>query len=189
MARRRRRQQQNITATPFILLLGAALALGIYQSQEHLILMASILLAILLLAGIGIFLFHRARQEKLRRSGIAEIDVMDGLEFERYLQLLLSRKGFSQVVLTATYDLGVDLVARKDGHVWAIQAKRYKGIVGLDSVRQVVAAKNHYKCDKAMVITNSYFTRNAQIIAKSTDCVLVNRDGLIDLILREDRAR
>lgn len=179
----RRKKQQDVDVIPVIVLLVFGLVFAIYQSQYNLILMTSGLLALIAFVGLGMFLIHRRRLERLSRSGIAEIDIMGGIEFERFLQLLLTRRGFTHVTLTNAYDLGVDLVARKSGITWAIQAKRYKGTVGLDAVRQVVAAKNHYKCDKAMVITNSYFTKNAQTIAASTDCLLIDREGLIHLIL------
>lgn len=181
----RRRKQQNLEITPFVVLLIVGLGFGIYQSQESVILITSLALLVLVVVGLCIFLVNMAKKERLRRSGIEEIDAMSGLEFEKYLQVLLSNSGFTNVKLTSYYDLGVDLVAHKDGAIWAIQAKKYKGAVGLDAVRQVVAAKGHYKCDRAMVITNSYFTKNAQTIAESTDCVLVDRDRLIRLILAQ----
>lgn len=181
----RRKQQQNIEVFPVLILLLFGLGFGIYNSQANLVIITSVLFIVASLIGLAIFLIDRAKKEKLRQSGIAEIDLMSGLDFERYLQLLLIQKGFTNVSLTTTYDLGVDLIAHKDGHAWAIQAKRYKGTVGLDSVRQVVAAMKHYKCDKAMVITNSYFTKNAQVIAASTNCLLIDRDSLINLILKK----
>lgn len=185
MARRRRRQT-NVEIIPFIVLLLFGLIFTISQSQFKLAFIIGTILFVILLIGVVRLLIQKSRQEKLSRSGIAEIDRMSGLDFEKYLQALLLRRGYTQVRLTTTYDLGVDLVAQKDGYSWAIQAKRYSGTVGLDAIRQVIAAKNHYKCDKAMVITNSYFTKNAQTIASSTDCVLVDRTNLIDLILKTD---
>lgn len=164
-------------------LLIVALGFSLYQSQDGLAVLASIMLAIVLAIGVILFLLKRHQRARLLRSGIAEIDQMTGLEFERYLQLLLTRRGYTDISLTSVYDLGTDLLAKKDGIRWAIQAKRYKGAVGLDSVRQVVASKEHYKCDKAMVITNSHFTKNARTIAESTGCVLIDREMLIQAIL------
>lgn len=181
----RRRKQQTIEITPFVILLIIGLGFGIYQSQESVILITSLSLLVLVVIGLSIFLVKMLHKERWKRSGIEDIDNMSGIGFEKYLQVLLSSSGFTHVKLTSYYDLGVDLVARKDGITWAIQAKKYKGVVGLDAVRQVVAAKGHYKCDRAMVITNSYFTKNAKTIAESTDCVLVDRDALIRLILAQ----
>lgn len=183
---RRRKQQKDLEIAPLIVLLLLGLGIAINQSQSGLALILGGVLVVFLLVSLVVLLVARAKRERLSRSGIAEIDEMSGLVFEKYLQALLVRRGYAHVTLTMTYDLGVDLIAQKDGYTWAIQAKRYKGAVGLDAIRQVVTAKNHYHCDKAMVITNSYFTRNAQTIANSTDCTLVDRAALIDLILAED---
>lgn len=108
---------------------------------------------------------------------------MSGLDFEKYIMQLLERHGYKHVRLTGYYDLGIDIIAEKDNEIWGIQAKRYKGTVGLDAVRQAVAAREHYKCTRSMVITNSYFTRNAKIIAESVGCKLIDREILIAQIL------
>lgn len=55
--------------------------------------------------------------------------------------------------LTEHYDLGVDIVARKDGVTWGVQVKHYSGLVGINAVRQVVVALKMYGCDRAMVVT------------------------------------
>ena len=163
------------------------LGLSVNYDQAHVIVF--FVLAILLAVSIMAFAFIREKRKKdrLARSGIDEIDEMSGLEFEKYLQLLLIRKGYEKVKLTDNYDLGVDITAEKNGVTWGIQAKRYKSAVGLDAVRQVVAAATHYKCEKTMVITNSYFTPNTVTIADSVGCVLVDRTKLVELILSSDR--
>ena len=86
---------------------------------------------------------HLRKQAKLQKSGIHEIDIMSGLEFEKYLKLLLEQHDYSRVRLTGYYDLSIDIIAEKDNEIWGIQAKRYKGTVGLDAVRQAVAAREH----------------------------------------------
>jgi restriction system protein len=51
-------------------------------------------------------------------------------------------------------------------------------MVKIEAVRQVVVALKLYKCDKAMVVTNSFFSRPAKKLAASQDCVLVERNQL-----------
>lgn len=80
--------------------------------------------------------------------------------------------------LPNTMDFGVDIVAKKDGITWGVQVKHYHGLVGINAVRQVVVALKKYKCDRAMVVTNSVFSRPAIEIAKSQDCVLVDGSKL-----------
>jgi restriction system protein len=117
-------------------------------------------------------------QQIYKAYTIANIDAMDGLEFEVYLADLLRRRGYSNVRLTERLDLGVDIIARKDGITWGIQAKCYSGLVKAAAVRQVYTALAHYKCDRAMVISNSTYSRPAQSLANSTKTVLVDREQL-----------
>jgi HJR/Mrr/RecB family endonuclease len=114
--------------------------------------------------------------------GLESIDNMTGLQFERYIANLLKRRGYTNVQLTEQYDLGVDIIASKDGITWGIQVKRYSGLVKAEAVRQVVTALKFYGCNKAMVITNSSFSRVAIALADSNDCVLVDRQILLKWI-------
>ncbi len=126
-----------------------------------------------------IFINHNKEVER-RYKGIqiANIDSMTGIEFEQYLQRLLANQGYIVQVTQASGDLGVDLIASKDGDKIAIQAKRYSTNVSRRAISDAVAGMYHYDCNKAMVITNSYFSPGAKELAESTDCILVNRDTL-----------
>jgi HJR/Mrr/RecB family endonuclease len=48
-------------------------------------------------------------------ASLDDIDVMIGLDFERCVADLLRRHDFTHVSLTEKYDMGVDIVAEKDG--------------------------------------------------------------------------
>lgn len=113
---------------------------------------------------------------------LRDIDSMDGLEFEQYVAELLRNNGFRKVSLTEQYDLGVDIIAEKDGIRWGIQVKRYSGLVKADAVRQVVTGLRLYDCDRSMVITNSTYSAVAKRLAAGNDCVLVDRMELNRLI-------
>ena len=108
-------------------------------------------------------------------SSISAIDNMSGLEFEKYVAMLLGEIGYTSVRLTEKYDLGVDIIAMKDGVTWGIQVKRYSGLVKADAVRQVVTALKYYGCDRAMVITNSYYSNVAIKLARINGCILKDR--------------
>ena len=110
---------------------------------------------------------------------MAVIDCMTGLEFERYIAGLLKNQGYTNVRLTEKYDYGVDIIANKDGIRWGIQVKRYSSLVKADAVRQVVTALRSYNCDRAMVVTNSTFSHTANELARSNDCVLIDRNILL----------
>jgi len=46
------------------------------------------------------------------------------------------------------------------------------------AIEEAVAAKGHYSCQKAMVVTNSYFTEQAKRLAASNDVALWDRREL-----------
>ena len=100
---------------------------------------------------------------------------MTGLEFEKYVDSILRTKGYINVRLTEKYDLGIDIIAIKDGITWGIQVKRYSGLVKANAVRQVVTALKHYNCDRAMVITNSTFSNTAIKLSRSNKSILIDR--------------
>jgi len=119
--------------------------------------------------------FKRIRSWHWKPHSSAEfIDTMTGLQFEKYIANVLKQRGFMNVQLTEQYDLGVDIIADKDGIRWGIQVKRYSGLVKAEAVRQVVTALKLYGCDRAMVVTNSTFSKQAKILARHNDCVLVD---------------
>jgi len=109
---------------------------------------------------------------------IANIDSMTGIEFEQYLKRVLAKQGYSVSMTSVSGDLGVDLVALGSGNKIAIQAKRYSDKVSRRAISDAVAGMYHYGCNKAMVITNNYFSPGAIALAKSTGCILVDRDTL-----------
>jgi restriction system protein len=109
---------------------------------------------------------------------LSHVDTMTGLDFEKYVAKYLRKKGF-KTQLTEKYDLGIDTVATKDGVRYGVQVKRHKGIVGANAVRQAVTALNIYDCDRAIIITNSYFSKTAIILARSNACFLVDRDSIL----------
>jgi len=109
---------------------------------------------------------------------IAEIDNMSGLEFEKYVAALLKQRGYAKIKLTEKFDYGVDIIAHKDGIRWGVQVKRYSDLVKMAAVQQAVAGLKYYRCDRAMVITNSTFSKQAKVLAAVNECVLVDRSGL-----------
>ena len=87
---------------------------------------------------------------------------MNGIEYERRVAGFLRRKHFRNIRLTkASGDYGVDILASKGRHRYAVQCKYYNHPVGVSAVQQVVAGMAFYECDRALVVTNNRFTRQA----------------------------
>jgi HJR/Mrr/RecB family endonuclease len=176
-----RHRRPSDTDAMYIALLLLACVLWVHRSW-----LVYGLYGLALLLGLGmVIVIHRiyiAPKRRIMLTTLAEIDMMDGLEFERYVADLLRHHGYTKVRLTERYDLGIDIVAEKDNELWGIQVKRHKSLVGADAVRAAVTALKAYHCDKAMVITNSRYSSYTKRLARLSDCVLIDKTGLMKLI-------
>ncbi len=111
----------------------------------------------------------------------SQIDAMSGEDFERFLKAHFEKQGYSVKTTPQTNDYGVDLICSKGGVKIAVQAKRYKGKVGVSAVQQAVAGMNYYSCNNSMVATNSYFSSNAWELAKRSNVTLWDRDKITEI--------
>ncbi|HWQ99927.1 MAG TPA: restriction endonuclease [Candidatus Methylomirabilis sp.] len=118
------------------------------------------------------------------RSAPQAFDVLSGSDFEQLLARLFGKMGYSVQVIGKVGDQGGDLIANKNGKRFLIQAKRYVGSVGNEAVQQAVAAKNHYECTSAAVVTTGTFTRGARELAKTNNVQLVDRNELQENLLK-----
>jgi restriction system protein len=124
---------------------------------------------------------NREKNKNLKLQ-IEAVDRMSGEEFEVYLADLFSDYGYKVYLTGASGDQGCDLILRRGGELVAVQAKRYRGYVGNDAVREAYAAKRHYNATAAVVVTNSYFSRQAYELSVTTGVYLIDRDELMNLI-------
>jgi restriction system protein len=124
------------------------------------------------------------RRERLKKSGINEIDRMNGIQFEHYLKELFLSRGYKVHVTPAAGDYGADLILSKDREKIVVQAKRYSKNVGIKSVQEVAGAKTYYQATKAWVVTNSFYTKASKELASKLDVRLVDRESLITYILQ-----
>src|SRR5690242_16645676 len=70
-------------------------------------------------------IIDKQREERLRKSGIYDIDKMDGRQFELYLGLLYKALGYKSEVTRLAGDYGADLILEKNGVRTVVQAKCY----------------------------------------------------------------
>ena len=148
---------------------------------------------IFFLVGVVVYLIYVVLT-RVQRAGdrvtmnAKNIDYMSGSEFEIFLNDLLIANGFKSKIVGGSGDNGIDLVAEKDGARYSIQAKRYKGKVNRRAITDAVAGQHAYGCQKAMVITNSYFTLGAKDFAKACNCILIDRDRLGAIIRKTEQS-
>ena len=135
--------------------------------------------AVLFAAWAGLpYWIQARRQASYVRSGLAQIDAMNGNDFEKYVAARLRTAGYRVAMTAATGDFGVDLIARKGGERMAVQCKRYGRRVGPAAVQQVVAGALLHGCTSTMVVSNQDFTPAAIQLAAVHCCELVGR-GLL----------
>ena len=128
-------------------------------------------------------------ERRLARSGINEIDRMDGFTFERRLAHLFDGLGYQVERTRARGDYGADLVVEKHGLRTVVQAKRWTKNVGVKAIQEAAAAKPMYRCDRAMVVTNRDFTQPARRLAAANEVDLWNRHDLVRELVRVERVR
>lgn len=58
-------------------------------------------------------------------------------------------------------DFGIDVIAEKAGVRYGIQCKKYSGTVGWHAVEEAKAGAEYWECQRAVVLTNSNFSRQA----------------------------
>ncbi|WP_200411863.1 restriction endonuclease [Virgibacillus salexigens] len=122
------------------------------------------------------YIKKKKRFNLMKKSGIKDIDRMQGYQFKEYLKVLFKELGYRPIVTQKSGDYGADVVLKGRNKI-VIQAKRYgyKHNVSMDAVREVLAAMFFYKADEAWVITNSFFTKQAKTLAKACGVKLLNR--------------
>lgn len=121
-----------------------------------------------------------AIENTVSRNRISALDSLSGVKFEEFLEFLFIHSGYCVEKTPHTGDWGVDLVITKDNERIAVQAKRYRaGLkVSNEPVLKLDSGKKHYKCDKAMIVTTSEFTRAAKEAAHENGIELWDRGVL-----------
>ncbi len=123
------------------------------------------------------------RDRRVEAHTIEEIDEMDGEAFEHYIANLLARLNFKSIKVTAySQDNGLDISAKFEGLHYGFQCKRWKKNIPLSAIQEIYTAKELYQLDRAVVITNSGFTRAAIDAAIKLDVILIDRKRLQAMI-------
>ena len=107
---------------------------------------------------------------------------MSGVEFEEFLCNYFKNHGYECSMTKTSGDQGVDLIAKRDVTIVAIQAKCYSGTVGNHAIMEAVAGARFYNANQCMVITNSTFTKTAIELARAINVILWDRKTLIEKI-------
>lgn len=117
-----------------------------------------------------------------KKYRIEDVDIMSGAQFEHFISELFEAMGYNTYITPPSGDQGVDVIAKKGAAKIAIQAKCYSSTVGNHAIMEAVAGAKYYNANKVMVVTNNFFTKSAQDLAKSNNVTLWNRTELVNKI-------
>ncbi len=181
----RRRSKQFTLQTWQILVIFVGLAvLPFLTNLNYLLPVFIFIVTIAFVIGCLVIIFSKQQEiRKTKALQISDIDNMAGIEFEKYIARLLQAQNYKISFTKISGDFGIDIIANKNQEKYAIQIKRYSKAVGRSAISDAVAGMAYYKCNKTMVVTNNYFTKLAQELAISNNCVLINRDKLGEWII------
>lgn len=104
--------------------------------------------------------FEENLQSK-KKFFIEDYEKLDGYQFESFLIKIFEAMGYIAINTKLSNDYGADLILMKDGEKTVVQAKKYAGSVSNKAIQEVVAARNHYKCQNMLVVTTGEFTKGA----------------------------
>jgi len=130
------------------------------------------------------FYFYKSwsKKQAIRKSGINEIDTMSGIDFEKRLEVMFGDLGYKVKRTPPSGDFEADLVLENSKGRTVVQAKRYGKPVGVKAVQEVIGSIAFYKAANALVVTNLYFTPQAEKLAQCNGVELWNRDKLIQTL-------
>jgi len=121
---------------------------------------------------------------------LADLDRMEGHDFEYACAEILSANGYSDVQVTqASGDYGIDVLASRNGHLYAIQCKCYQSTVGNHAVQEAYAGAAYYGERIPVVMTNQSFTPAATNMAHKLGVQLWGRSEVSRLLVAYNNAR
>lgn len=130
--------------------------------------------------------FHKRYNPSVIRD-MNTVDAMDGLEFESFCAELLRHLGYENVDVTkASGDQGIDVLASKGKTRYGIQCKRQTSSVSNKAVQEAFTGRTFYNCNRAVVMTNNYFTDSAVDLARKCNVELWDRDDILAMLAAFD---
>jgi restriction system protein len=110
----------------------------------------------------------KSKHDRLLNLTLENLKAMSPKEFEYTTAEILRRLGYNDVkVIGRSGDLGVDILAYKDGKKVAVQCKKYiKKKVSSPEIQLFIGMMiTEYKADKGLYVTTSYYTKDAYHLA------------------------
>lgn len=117
-----------------------------------------------------------------------QYQLISPFEFEELISELFNKMGYLTEVTSKSGDYGVDVIAKKENEIIAIQAKKYSigNNVGNRTVQMLIGAMafKNYKATKGVLVTTSDYTIQAHEQAKENPVELWNLNYLNKMITK-----
>ena len=128
---------------------------------------------------------ERIREAERQRHHLYSISDMLNASpsgFESMVMRILARRGYNLVVVGGAGDEGVDLKGTgPNGEVVVVQCKRYQQskVIGPATVRELSGTMGMQKARVGILVTTSFFSDNARIVASNSPDKLLLVDGTL----------
>lgn len=104
-------------------------------------------------------------------------------EFEEYIAELYNVLGYENITLTPlSNDKGIDILMESKGKRYAVQCKKYKGVVGSPAIQTFIGAMEHAQASHGFFVTTSTFSIEAEKMASEHPIELIDSIKLGELI-------
>jgi HJR/Mrr/RecB family endonuclease len=135
------------------------------------------------------------RDSKRFSSDLSHIDLLSGLEFEKFVGQAFARKGYTVEYHGGPTEAGGDLVCWEGStervHAILVQVKRERCLTGTQAIGQILRKENWFRHKypeasyEKWVVTSSHFSRQAKTEAESGGIILKDRETLQEWLARE----
>lgn len=121
-----------------------------------------------------------------------ELNALSGVEFESLCASLIAGHGFQVELTKASGDGGIDIIAFNSSPLFCgkyiIQCKRYTGTVGEPILRDLYGVVMSERANKGILMTTGTFTRSALSFAEGKPLELIDINGMLSLLSKNDFA-
>lgn len=109
-------------------------------------------------------------------------------DFELLIGRLFELLGFRTEVTRQSRDGGIDCIAVDYrpmlGGKIVIQVKRFSGVVGVTTIRELYGVMQHLRANKGIVITTGGYSKSATSFAQNKPMELIDGDALLSQLRR-----
>jgi hypothetical protein len=104
------------------------------------------------------------------------------LAYDEWCAAVLRRDGWqAQALLAAKVDMGIDVIAEKEGVRVALRCRQHDEPVDVAAIRQAIAGCQHFETTRAVVVSTTHYTPPAEKRAASSGILLLHENQLPDL--------